>query len=320
MDPDFGLPPLPAAGGGGGGSSTSSGSSRGGGGGAPRQSEIEREIQSIAERTAVLRAQSAALIAAANGGRSYGDAIEYARTKAELLVAAQRTDVSITPEYEMKLEALAGELTAAGVAADEAADKLRQIEAALQIGARTLGHVFGNLATGAISAQDALKQLLAQVVKVAIQKRLMKTAESAGPRSVFGTLGRALGTGFANGGYTGRGGKFEPAGIVHKGEYVFPKEVVNKIGVAQLDRLNTAMKCDYSSGGFLGNGGGSGTANSGAPSITINSPVTVNATGGSPEASMDLARQVSREMRDAVRAEIVGELRRQFRPGALLGR
>lgn len=33
---------------------------------------------------------------------------------------------------------------------------------------------------------------------------------------------------FANGGFTGTGGKYEPAGIVHKGEYVLPKEAVNQ--------------------------------------------------------------------------------------------
>ena len=33
---------------------------------------------------------------------------------------------------------------------------------------------------------------------------------------------------FADGGYTGQGGKYEPAGIVHKGEYVIPKEQVDQ--------------------------------------------------------------------------------------------
>ena len=37
---------------------------------------------------------------------------------------------------------------------------------------------------------------------------------------------RALG--FAQGGFTGRGGKYDPAGIVHKGEFVVPKEFVNQ--------------------------------------------------------------------------------------------
>lgn len=33
---------------------------------------------------------------------------------------------------------------------------------------------------------------------------------------------------FSTGGFTGRGGKYEPAGIVHKGEYVVPKEYVDQ--------------------------------------------------------------------------------------------
>ncbi|HWN95488.1 MAG TPA: hypothetical protein VNT99_10680 [Methylomirabilota bacterium] len=35
---------------------------------------------------------------------------------------------------------------------------------------------------------------------------------------------------FAQGGYTGRGGKYEPAGIVHRGEWVMPQESVNAWG------------------------------------------------------------------------------------------
>jgi hypothetical protein len=34
--------------------------------------------------------------------------------------------------------------------------------------------------------------------------------------------------GFAEGGYTGDGGKYEPAGIVHKGEFVINKENTSK--------------------------------------------------------------------------------------------
>jgi hypothetical protein len=33
---------------------------------------------------------------------------------------------------------------------------------------------------------------------------------------------------YASGGYTGPGGKYEPAGIVHKGEYVVPANQVNQ--------------------------------------------------------------------------------------------
>lgn len=42
--------------------------------------------------------------------------------------------------------------------------------------------------------------------------------------AIFGIKG----VGFSTGGFTGRGGKYEPAGVVHKGEYVVPKQYVNQ--------------------------------------------------------------------------------------------
>ena len=47
----------------------------------------------------------------------------------------------------------------------------------------------------------------------------------------------AIATGFASGGYTGDGGKYEPAGIVHRGEYVINKEKTNLLKPF-LDMLN----------------------------------------------------------------------------------
>ncbi|WP_221773367.1 hypothetical protein [Ruficoccus amylovorans] len=43
--------------------------------------------------------------------------------------------------------------------------------------------------------------------------------------------------GFAEGGYTGLGGKYEPAGIVHRGEFVVPADVVARQGPAYFDNL-----------------------------------------------------------------------------------
>ena len=51
----------------------------------------------------------------------------------------------------------------------------------------------------------------------------------------------------ATGGYTGSGNKYEPAGIVHKGEYVLNAEATKRIGVAKLDMLN-----GYANGGYVG--------------------------------------------------------------------
>jgi hypothetical protein len=46
-----------------------------------------------------------------------------------------------------------------------------------------------------------------------------------------------LSGGFAEGGYTGAGGKYDVAGIVHRGEYVMPAATVNRIGVNNLEAM-----------------------------------------------------------------------------------
>ncbi|WP_312920137.1 tape measure protein [Stutzerimonas nitrititolerans] len=59
------------------------------------------------------------------------------------------------------------------------------------------------------------------------------------------------GVGFSAGGYTGDGGKFEPMGVVHGGEYVLRKEIVSQPGMlSYLDSLNSGK--GYASGGFVG--------------------------------------------------------------------
>ena len=51
--------------------------------------------------------------------------------------------------------------------------------------------------------------------------------------TAIGTMGK-----FASGGYTGNGGKYQPMGIVHGGEYVMTKEATSRLGVATLNALN----------------------------------------------------------------------------------
>ncbi|HAH3437621.1 TPA: phage tail tape measure protein [Escherichia coli] len=86
---------------------------------------------------------------------------------------------------------------------------------------------------------------------------------------IVGSIGSAIGGGasasgvtaiqaaaakcnFATGGFTGTGGKYEPAGIVHRGEFVFTKEATSRIGVGNLYRLMRG----YATGGYVGGTGG----------------------------------------------------------------
>ncbi|WP_218510613.1 phage tail tape measure C-terminal domain-containing protein [Variovorax sp. dw_308] len=68
------------------------------------------------------------------------------------------------------------------------------------------------------------------------------------------------GLGFSDGGFTGPGTKYQPAGIVHAGEYVVNAENTKRLGLSFLERLN---KRGYAEGGLvaaLGGGGGNPAA------------------------------------------------------------
>ena len=60
---------------------------------------------------------------------------------------------------------------------------------------------------------------------------------------------------YADGGYTGDGGKYDPAGIVHAGEFVFSADATRNLGVGTLAFLHNMAK---GGGGFGGGGGGGG--------------------------------------------------------------
>lgn len=58
---------------------------------------------------------------------------------------------------------------------------------------------------------------------------------------------------FASGGYTGPGGKYQPAGVVHRGEYVLPQEAVRAIGLPRLENIRATRRLPgYADGGVVG--------------------------------------------------------------------
>ncbi|EJN4034507.1 phage tail tape measure protein, partial [Escherichia coli] len=104
---------------------------------------------------------------------------------------------------------------------------------------------------------------------------------------------------FATGGFTGTGGKYEPAGIVHRGEFVFTKEATSRIGVGNLYRLMRG----YAEGGYVG-GEGSPAQMRRAEGIRFeqNNHVVIqnDGTGGQPgpqllKAVYDMARKGARD-------------------------
>ncbi|HGC8049423.1 TPA: phage tail tape measure protein [Yersinia enterocolitica] len=107
------------------------------------------------------------------------------------------------------------------------------------------------------SIVDIINQLLiAQAIQAAMG--WMSGGASAGAGAVSGTASSAsagamgMSTSFRAydvGGYTGDGGKFEPKGVVHGGEFVFTKEATNRIGI---DNLYKMMR-GYADGGLVSN-------------------------------------------------------------------
>lgn len=146
-----------------------------------------------------------------------------------------------------------------------------------------------------------------------------------GGLGIFGGLLGAIGSlfGFADGGYTGPGGKHQPAGIVHRGEYVFDKRSVDRIGVQNLERLRRLP--GFAEGGFVDPRRarlpslGAGRAGS-AQSVTIAPKIDIKVEGGSrgEAADADLAKRIGKEVEGSVRGLVAKELLQQKRPGGLL--
>lgn len=105
-------------------------------------------------------------------------------------------------------------------------------------------------------------------------------------------------------------GKYEPAGIVHRGEFVFTKEATSRIGVGNLYRLMRG----YAEGGYVG-GAGSPAQMRRAEGINFNQNNHVviqnDGTNGLPGPQMmkavyDMARKGARD-----------EIQTQMRDGGL---
>lgn len=75
------------------------------------------------------------------------------------------------------------------------------------------------------------------------------------------TAGYSSQYGFSDGGYTGDGGKFQPKGVVHGGEFVVRKDVVSQPGAREfLERMNANSK-GYADGGYVGSTAAASSSN-----------------------------------------------------------
>ncbi|EFO0191086.1 phage tail tape measure protein, partial [Escherichia coli] len=111
---------------------------------------------------------------------------------------------------------------------------------------------------------------------------------------------------FATGGFTGTGGKYEPAGIVHRGEFVFTKEATSRIGVGNLYRLMRG----YAEGGYVG-GAGSPAQMRRTEGINFNqnNHVVIQNDGTNGQAGPQLMKAVYDMARKGAQDEIQAQMR-----------
>ena len=110
-----------------------------------------------------------------------------------------------------------------------------------------------------------------------------------------------MGDNFADGGYTGDGGKYQPAGIVHAGEFVMTKEATSRIGVGNLYR----MMRGYADGGLVGSaplaGMGGGNVNINIKNEAGADGYQATATARKNESGLDVEILVRKVMADDLR-------------------
>ncbi|EPH3059702.1 TPA: phage tail length tape measure family protein [Klebsiella aerogenes] len=128
--------------------------------------------------------------------------------------------------------------------------------------------------------------------------------------TITSSISSAAAVGFASGGYTGSGGKYQPAGIVHKGEYVFDQESTNRIGVSQLEALRDGKPLDAT----LGRSGfGTGVQNVSSDNsrrTTVHAPITqeFNLQGVTPEQLNSTLNQNNKQLSRQLKGELTKEV------------
>jgi hypothetical protein len=110
------------------------------------------------------------------------------------------------------------------------------------------------LAETSISTYLSAQKAYASQLALATPDAPVRAAIAAASAIVSGLARVAAIAGFEEGGYTGDGGKSEPAGIVHRGEYVVPQHIVkNPIYQPIISGLESVRLRGYSDGGLVAN-------------------------------------------------------------------
>ena len=152
--------------------------------------------------------------------------------------------------------------------------------------------------TGKADFRSLAQSILRDIAEMTVKMMIFNAIKAAS-----GAFGFADGgyVGYASGGYTGDGGKYQPAGVVHRGEYVITKEATSRLGIGFLNHLNYGR--GYANGGSVGSIPSTGYKPMAGGSISvkvINNGEPVNASveqrqrNGETEITVELIRQIAR--------------------------
>lgn len=256
---------------------------------------INAELQQIRDRTAALDLERQTLGLSTEAQERQRVSLELQQgALAALREEARRkgqTDlesIQLSDEQKAKIDEVAAAYGRAAAALErangplasygrEAANVDRQLEEAAVGGLKSFEDAILSVVDGSATAAEAFRNMansiIADLIRIAIRKSITGPLASG----LGGLLGFSEGGGvpsFATGGFTGFGGKYQPAGIVHGGEYVFSKRAVDRVGVGTLDAMHKRAK-GYAEGGLVmpsvrsPSRGGSGSAAGGVLTVHV---------------------------------------------------
>ncbi len=205
--------------------------------------DAQRQLeQAVADATKTLEENGATLDITTQKGRDNQTALDdIASSTWDVIAAMQRNgadQATLQGVMQTSRDRFLGVATAMGLGADEAnalADELGLIPTSIEpvVDVNT-----GNSVADANAVRDAVNGIptYRQITIAAFYQEGKRPGE-----------GTVLAPGFSDGGYTGDGGKYEPAGIVHRGEYVWDKETTAR----WRPQLEAGVLPGYASGGYV---------------------------------------------------------------------
>lgn len=248
--------------------------------------DMQRRIDMLVEETRLLGDINPLI-------NDYGYSVEKLRAAQELENAATKAGIALGPERRGEIEKLATAYATATADAARLAEaqqatvaKFTELKDAARSALETIvdGFIEGKSA-GDIFA-DVLKNIGSQLLQMGFNG--LFGGGSTGGSGLFGKL-----FGFSGGGYTGPGGRNQPAGVVHKGEVVWSQsDIARSGGVAAVEAMRRGLTMPAMPV----------AANQGAVSVPIS--IAIDATGAD---AAGLARVEQRLA--ALQAELPGQVK-----------